>query len=202
MSVMVHSKSVILHCKFVAQFSAFWSFCVVTVVLSLSCSNTYPSDLNDAFAICITAALLNVLEVRGLNVAHMVGFGSDGASVMTGKISGVGVLLKEHAKQMVQIHCMAHRLALVCVDAVKDNPYMQDYQTKLGQLYAFFSRSAVRCDKLEQIQEVLGDEKIRLKEPIAVRWLAMHNAVIAIQKTWQSLVVFFLQLIRVQEPQS
>ena len=147
--------------------------------------------IEDGTAAGITAALLNVLEERGLNVAHMVGFGSDGASVMTGRIRGVGVLLKEHAKHMVQIHCMAHRLALVCVDAVKDNAYMQEYQTKLGQLYTYFSRSAIRCDKLEQIQEVLGDEKVRLKEPIAVRWLAMHNAVIAIQKSWNSLVVFF-----------
>jgi len=125
----------------------------------------------------ITAALLKVLEDRKLDVTRMVGFGSDGASVMTGKHNGVGTLLKKHANHMVVIHCMAHRLALVCVDAAKENPYMQDYRTKLGQLYAYFSCSATRYEKLEQIQSVLADEKVRLKEPIAVRWLAMHNAV-------------------------
>jgi hypothetical protein len=36
---------------------------------------------------------------------------------------------------MIQIHCMAHRLALVCVDAANENPYVLEYRTKLGQLY-------------------------------------------------------------------
>lgn len=144
--------------------------------------------IDDGTAVGITAALLKVLEMRKLDVTHMVGFGSDGASVMTGKLNGVGVLLQQRAKYMVLIHCMAHRLALVCVDAAKENPYMQEYHTKLGQLYAYFSRSATRCDKLEQMQEVLEDEKVRLTEPIAVRWLAVHNAVIAVHKTWHSVV--------------
>jgi len=118
----------------------------------------------------------------------MVGFGSDGASVMTGRLNGVGVMLQKQAHHMIQIHCMAHRLALVCVDAANKNPYMQEYRTKL---YSYFSHSSLRCEKLELIQEVLNDENVRLKEPIAVRWLAMHSAVMAVQKSWQSLVTFF-----------
>lgn len=121
----------------------------------------------------------------------MVGFGSDGASVMTGRLNGVGVQLAKLAQHVVLIHCMAHRLALVCVDAVKETPYLKDYSSKLGQLYAYFSCSSLRHEKLELIQDVMDDEKVRLKEPIAVRWLAMHNAVIALHKTWASVVAFF-----------
>lgn len=145
----------------------------------------------DGTADGILQALLQMMKERKLDTSRLVGFGSDGASVMTGRISGVGVLLNKHAPYMIQIHCMAHRLALVCVDAASENPYMQEYRTKLGQLYSYFSKSSVRCDKLDLIQEVLNDEKVRLKEPIAVRWLAMHSAVIAVHKSWKSLVTFF-----------
>jgi len=147
--------------------------------------------ITDGTANMITTELLQVLKKRHLDVSRMVGFGSDGASVMTGRLNGVGVMLQKQAHHMIQIHCMAHRLALVCVDAANKNPYMQEYRTKLGQLYSYFSHSSLRCEKLELIQEVLNDEKVRLKEPIAVRWLAMHSAVMAVQKSWQSLVTFF-----------
>ena len=37
----------------------------------------------------------------------------------------------------------------------------------------------------------MNDDRVRLKEPIAVRWLAMHNNVIAVHKTWPSFVALF-----------
>ena len=147
--------------------------------------------MTDGTANSITKTLLQVLAQRDLKVTQMIGFGSDGASVMTGRQAGVGAQLAQHAHSLVSIHCMAHRLALVCFDAVKENPYLNEYRSMLGKLYAYFSCSSSRQHKLELIQEVMNDDKVRLKEPIAVRWLAMHNAVVAVHKTWPSVVALF-----------
>jgi len=147
--------------------------------------------ITDGTAGGITRTLLEVLKQRKLSVTKLVGLGSDGASVITGRLTGVGVQLAQHAPHVVLIHCMAHRLALVCVDAVKENPYLEEYSSKLGQLYAYFSCSSHRRDNLVRIQEAMNDDKVKLKEPIAVRWLAMYNAVVAVSKTWASLVAVF-----------
>ena len=42
----------------------------------------------------------------------LVGLGSDGASVMMGRHSGVGVRLKSVAPFLVHTHCVAHSYAL------------------------------------------------------------------------------------------
>ncbi len=41
----------------------------------------------------------------------VLGFGSDGAAVMIGKRSGVSTRLRAHNPLMINIHCVAHRLA-------------------------------------------------------------------------------------------
>ena len=40
-----------------------------------------------------------------------MGFGSDGASVMTGHDSGVAAVMKCSNPYLISIHCFAHRLA-------------------------------------------------------------------------------------------
>ena len=58
----------------------------------------------------------------------MIGFGSNGASVMTGENKGVKGRLKEQNAHMVDIHCMAHRLALSTSQAAIDIPRLKKYQ--------------------------------------------------------------------------
>ena len=42
----------------------------------------------------------------------VVGFGSDGASVMVGSRNGVVAMLKADVPYLVDIHCLAHKLDL------------------------------------------------------------------------------------------
>lgn len=56
----------------------------------------------------------------------MIGFGSDGANVMSGEGKGVHGRLKEQNAHMVHIHCMAHRLALCTSQAANDIPRLEE----------------------------------------------------------------------------
>ena len=44
---------------------------------------------------------------------QLVGFGSDGAPVMTGRLNGVAKQLQDKFPAIISVHCIAHRLALV-----------------------------------------------------------------------------------------
>ena len=62
------------------------------------------------------------LDVLGLNLEELIGFCSDGASVMTGKDNGVAASFKqlEECCGMLSVHCICHRLALACGDTGDD----------------------------------------------------------------------------------
>lgn len=60
----------------------------------------------------VTQTEINHLAAGGVETKKQVGFGSDGAAVITGKTNGVAVRLKKVNPFLISIHCMAHRLAL------------------------------------------------------------------------------------------
>ena len=54
----------------------------------------------------------------------LVGFGSDGASVMRGSQGGVTALLKADVPHLIAVHCVAHCLELSILDVIKKVPYV------------------------------------------------------------------------------
>ncbi len=55
--------------------------------------------------------LLKEMESRQIPLSKVMAFGSDGASIMTGMDRGVAGRFRKSNPHMVNIHCMAHRLA-------------------------------------------------------------------------------------------
>ncbi|KAG1674502.1 Zinc finger protein 862 [Nymphon striatum] len=83
----------------------------------------------------IATALLCFLEIHGIPVAKVVGLGSNGAAVMTGKGKGVTGLLLNQNPLMINIHCIAHRLALVTEQAAKDIPGINDIKDTIVRVW-------------------------------------------------------------------
>ena len=63
---------------------------------------------------------------------NLAGLGSGGASVMFGKKGGEGVQLQKEAPMLVHVHCVAHRLLLICTDAANDFPYLISFKDILN----------------------------------------------------------------------
>ena len=83
----------------------------------------------------LTRIITEELKACGLNLALVCGFGSDSASVMTGKNNGVGARLQKVCSIMVRSHCINHRLALACSDANETVKYIQTIEVTLCQLW-------------------------------------------------------------------
>ena len=65
------------------------------------------SELPNGTAEAVEGVLVSYLEDKSLSIERMVGFGSDGASVMTGQRTGVATRLKHRQPKLVTIHCVA-----------------------------------------------------------------------------------------------
>ena len=92
---------------------------------------------------------------RGIDVSQVIGFGSDGAGIMTGCKTGVATRMKAESPHCIAIHCMAHRLNLASSQAAESVPYLKEYQQTLTDLFRYFHQSTARSASLQAMQKVL-----------------------------------------------
>ena len=153
------------------------------------------ANMMDGKADTIEQKLIEICSQYGIIMSKVFGFGSDGASVMTGCRSGVAARLKKHNWEIISIHCGAHRLALASSQAALEVPYMKRYDSHLITLFYHFANSPVREAELHLIQEVMGEPILRLKKAVHTRWLSHDAAVSAIRRTLPSLIATIESLI-------
>ncbi|XP_045187536.2 zinc finger protein 862-like [Mercenaria mercenaria] len=156
-----------------------------SVIFFLDCIN-----VPDGKADTIVCEIVKLFEKKKIPMSKLITLASDGASVMTGRKNGVGVKLKEYSPQLIQIHCVAHKLALAAGQACRDIPLLNDYQHTLKLIYRYFSNSAVRYNELRAMSDIMEDENIEfltLKEPASFRWLSLEGAVRAILDCYPAL---------------
>ena len=100
-----------------------------------------------------------------------VAFGSDGASVYVGRLNGVVAKLRVEIPWLLGVHCIAHRLELSVLDALKDEEQLNNVQEMLQGLYKHYHYSPKALRELKELAQVL-DEKIN--KPVnlrGTRWL-------------------------------
>ena len=138
-------------------------------------------------------ALEGAMSDMGLDLKKILGFGSDGAAVMVGKKKGVATLLKAKSPHCINVHCMAHRFNLATSQASKDIPFIKQVESTLSDLYYHFggSKSGNRKCELAEIQKVLDDPVVKIKECHQIRWVAFYEAVKAVYLAWPSLMTYF-----------
>lgn len=108
---------------------------------------------------------------------------TDGAAVMLGRKTGVGVQMQsKYCPYIIQTHCLAHRLNLACNGSVKKNEFLIKFRDKFNALYYFISASSNRT------QTLLQEPDITIKEPYSIRWLGLRNVVSAVYECYGSIL--------------
>lgn len=131
---------------------------------------------------------------------RLLGFASDGASVMTGAKGGLGTLLKKrYNKNMYAIHCMAHKLQLVMVHAYESLPYLQDeFEAMVNSIYNFFNKHAVkRKAALLITAETYESTLYELMYIHRIRWVSSELQ--ALEKLHKSLPTVLETLKRIKD---
>ncbi|KAK7163906.1 hypothetical protein R3I94_002577 [Phoxinus phoxinus] len=135
-------------------------------------------ETDNMTAEAISAKILEVLEPLQLDPGLCVGFGFDGASVMSGNRGGVHVILKKTFPRALYVHCNSHRLNLVLCTATKVSPGISTFFDIINSLYHFMT-GAHRHAKFLDIQKQMrpGQKTLELERSCNVRWSSCSNAV-------------------------
>lgn len=126
------------------------------------------TELFNGKADTIMKALKEFLSSVNDDMRQFTALGSDGANVIIGKHNGVSAKLKLENPALISIHCIANRLALTAKGSFAHIPYLKKYKI-MSCLYNFFENSSLRTAGLKEIQRVLEEPSLKLKEAKHVR---------------------------------
>ena len=135
--------------------------------------------------------VMSELDVPLIKVMSM---GSDGAAVMTGRNKGCTGILLWSNPHMVNVHCVAHSLALCTSQAAEAIPELKEHQQILTDLFYYFRASPKRAAKIREIQKLLEDPVLTYKELHSIRWLSYYSALQTVHRTIDSLLTYFTEV--------
>ena len=97
----------------------------------------------------------------------------DGAAVNLGAKNGVAKKLSDSVDNKVVVtHCVAHKLELGVLDAVKQVGYLKKFEDTLKRICKFYSFSPKRREELKRLASFL-DETLKMHTEIkAIRWVS------------------------------
>ena len=139
------------------------------------------------------------MDKFGLDSRKLSSFVSDGAAVMTGSRSGVATKLKELNPQLINFHCICHRLALACTDTLTSVSYISSVLKWFSQLWCMFQNSPKKMAMYLKMQAemkmlTLSTDKAgsqvsrRLKKACTTRWLSFDASVKAVYADYPALL--------------
>ena len=114
----------------------------------------------------------------------LVGCNFDGASVMTGKKSGVVVQIQKVPQTVVILHCVAHNLELAVLDAVKTVLYLENFHETIRQVFKFYYYSLKKRGEVNAVSEILDENPAHFNSNIKKTRLlsSRHRALAAMEK--------------------
>ena len=139
-----------------------------------------------------------------LDFTKWVAFGSDGASVMTGKVTGVSKRIQDHVGQhVICIHCISHCVALAGKSAVGTSVLFTIVDKLMKAIATDFKQSAKKTDELKLIQDSFNDVKtLQILKFVEVRWISRFATMSRIISQLEPLLQFYSTqpgLIRFQQ---
>ncbi len=137
-------------------------------------------------AFSLSSYILTVLREHGLNTKWLVSQGYDGASVMSGKHTGVQQRIRDVAPQATYIHCHAHCLN---VDCAKKVPEADEFFQLLQSLYVFISTSKAHEVYILKQSELHPGKQVRQMQCLSdTRWACRYAAVDTVCSTYDSIL--------------
>lgn len=153
----------------------------------------------------IYAAILQSLkEQSGLEPSEIfgkiVGFASDGASVMQGLRSGVAARIKENQPKLMIVHCVAHRLELGIKDAINQScPLYSQLDIFLQQIYKFYHYSTLNRGLLNLTAKVMEVRRFIPLRTGGTRWVSHTKDALTNLLNGYSVIVQHLLEVRYHE---
>ncbi|XP_064631651.1 uncharacterized protein LOC135489945 [Lineus longissimus] len=157
--------------------------------------NAFVQDMfvPDGSADRIYEAVVKTVNEKELDCNKLGGVGTDGASVMTGRVNGVVTKMKALEPNIIAVHCVNHRLALASKDSFGQMPVLVNLEETLEALFKYYNYSSKKKGSLEQLQTLLTSEErgraVTIKHAAHTRWLSHDAAVDSVRKAYDAILV-------------
>ena len=137
----------------------------------------------------LAKCLKNIVQECQMELKKMKSCVTDGAGAMIGRHNGMAAIIKRDVPDLINIHCVCHRLALACADATKELSYIKKVEGLLLQVWKFYEYSPKKTVKFAIVQgqllnllpkEQLSEAKKHMKKAkkaVASRWLSFDASV-------------------------
>ena len=179
------------------SFIQFWddeSSSLTTMFLS---SQNVLEDFSSCNSEAITELVKKELTASGLDISKLMGLSTDGASVMVGKTNGVAAKLRQSNDNLLNMHCVCHRLALACTDSCQELKFIKEVDDVLRQLWYYFHNSPkktacqielkkVSLSHSEKAKKLLAK---RLKKACQTRWLSFDASATAALQSYEAFLL-------------
>ena len=109
---------------------------------------------------------------------------TDGAGAMIGRHNGMAAIIKREVPDLINIHCVCHRLALACADASKELNYIKKVEGLLPQVWKFYEYSPKKTAKFAAVQS--GLPNLLPKDQLSQAKKHMKKAKKAVASCWLS----------------
>lgn len=126
-------------------------------------------------AVSICGTILKIMESKGLSIDSMCCITTDGASVSL-------------MKQLLSIHCIAHRLTLASGQAADKVKYLHKYQSMINNIFKYYHYPPKHQSKLKKIQSVFEIAERKFNQTFHTRRLSFDGAVELIIHNYDTLI--------------
>ncbi|XP_060845787.1 zinc finger MYM-type protein 1-like [Rhopalosiphum padi] len=134
-------------------------------------------ELKELHAKALADSIQLFLCSINLDIKNCIGQSYDGASAMSGTINGVQQYIREMSKNpCLYVHCYAHRLNLVLVDASKHVSAIHNTIGILEAIYSFQSCSSLRNSLFLESPED-SDKKLKIPQHCETRWVSKYKGI-------------------------
>ena len=152
-------------------------------------------QVSDLDAKSLSDYILTTLKSHHLDLHALISQGYDGASVMSGRCSGVQQRIMDIAPQAIYVHCFAHVLNLVLVDCAKNVTCASEFFALLESLYVFLSSTKAHVIFVRQQTELHPDkakrELVRLSD---TRWACRYISVNTVCHTFDAVLATLTEI--------
>ena len=124
-------------------------------------------EISEGTADNINNCFLHSLTKNNLSLCDMVGMCVDNANVMVGAHNSLTSRLSTDNPDMYVFPCIGQSMHLLASHAFKCLPsFVDDF---LHIIYSYFARSPKRLSHLQEVQEFMKVEQVKLLQPSAIR---------------------------------
>ena len=150
--------------------------------------------LQHAHAQGVYDAINNAFKHHGIEdwQNKVVGIGCDGANVNIGKKNSVASRILEVNGETVVVHCVAHRLELGILNAIKEENNLQTVKSVLQMIYKHYHYSPKAVREIKEIADALDEKFLKPNKVDGTRWTPhMKRALEVLTSSYQILYTHF-----------